>query len=107
MVIPRRNSSRHYEYSTEEDVQVTYAVALWLLQERAGLTYREARVLLAGFRNENTCDLVQGLGITDQAVYNLKQRAKNKIAASKMTEDEILSGYFPHSLDVSEPGPLF
>jgi len=94
----------------EEFQQVRYGMAIWMLQENAGLTFKEARVFMAGSRHESTDDLAKALGMTKQAVYNLASSARAKI--DKIEDlDAVFKGYFPLVVDYGikrkNPQPLF
>jgi len=69
-----------------------YIICVFLLQDKAGLTYREARAVL----NDN-CDTVPGLsqefGISHEGVYNLVRRGMEKVNATGKTVSEICEGY--------------
>lgn len=78
----------------------TYAMNMVQLQEKADLTYREARAFLVPYR-ENNFAMAQALGITVNAVYNLQRKAREKIGASGFTLEEIYGEYVPE-----ERGPL-
>jgi len=82
----------------EEFQQVRYGMALWMLQENAGLTFKEARVFMAGYRHESTEDLAKALNVTKQAVYNLASSARAKIDEIEDL-DAVLKGYFPLVVD--------
>ena len=79
----------------------TYAMNMVQLQEKAGLTYREARAFLVPYR-ENNFAMAQDLGITVNAVYNLQRKAKEKIDGSGLSLKEIYGEYVPE-----ERGPIF
>jgi DNA-directed RNA polymerase specialized sigma subunit len=72
----------------------TYAMNMQQLQETAGLTYKEARAFLIYYR-ETVADMAEVLGISKTAVYNLQRKAKNKIALSGLTLEEIYGDYPP------------
>lgn len=52
------------------------------LQRRYGLTYKEARVYLAGSGRGVNARLAEEFGVGVHAIYNLRRRAKGKIEAS-------------------------
>lgn len=65
-----------------------YEHCLVALQEKAGLTYREARAyLMSNWEPEGA--LAKEWGITTEAVYNFVRRAEAKIGKSGLTLDEI------------------
>ncbi|MDR0309588.1 MAG: hypothetical protein LBH88_02375 [Candidatus Methanoplasma sp.] len=84
----------------EEYIQVRYGMALWMLQENAGLSYNEARAYLAYERGESTEDVAKALRITKQAVYNLSSSARAKIEEAGEL-DEVFKGYFPLVINVN------
>jgi len=90
--------------------QVMYGMALWMLQENAGLSFKEARAYMAGDRNESTEDLAKALGVTKQGVYNLASSARAKMEKFEDL-DKVFMGYFPLIVDYSpkrkETVPLF
>jgi hypothetical protein len=87
--------------SMKEMNQIRYGVAMWLLQENAGMSYKEARVFLSGSRNENTEQLAEALGITIGRVYNLRKSAREKLEGKSF--DDIVMGYYPLMPEVSGP----
>ena len=82
----------------EEFQQVRYGMAIWMLQENAGLTYKEARVFMANTRHESTEDLAKALNVTKQAVYNLASSARAKVDQIEDL-DAVLKGYYPMVVD--------
>ncbi|MCL2295593.1 MAG: hypothetical protein FWC29_00720 [Methanomassiliicoccaceae archaeon] len=82
----------------DEFQQVRYGMAIWLLQENAGLTFKEARVFMAGTRQESAEDLSKALNVTKQAVYNLASSAKAKMGEIEDL-DSVFKGYFPMIVD--------
>jgi len=94
----------------EEYQQVRYGMSMWMLQEKAGLTFKEARVYMADDRLESTDDLAKALNVTKQAIYNLGSSAKAKM--DKIEDyDAVFMGYFPLMVDYGlkrkSKGPLF
>ena len=89
-----------------ELTQIRYGMALWLLQENAGLSYKEARAYLADYREETPEYLAKMLGIKKQTVYDLRSSAKRKLDGKIL--DEILMGYTPLIIETCSPVmPLF
>jgi hypothetical protein len=87
----------------EEYQQVRYGMALWMLQENAGLSYKEARVFLAEERYESTEHLAKALNMTKQGIYNLASSAREKM--EKIEDiDAVFKGYFPLIVDVNPKG---
>jgi hypothetical protein len=66
-----------------------YAIAMWMLEEKAGLSYKEARVYLMDHR-ETIDSLEQEFGVTRKAIFNLMRRADRKVESSGMTALEII-----------------
>jgi len=93
--------------STDEIYQIRYGMAIWLLQENAGLTYKEARVFMASVRNERAEQLAEALGIKKQTVYDLRRSALQKLRGKKL--DDILMGYSPIVMETADPSrePFF
>ncbi|MCL2317998.1 MAG: hypothetical protein FWC44_02955 [Methanomassiliicoccaceae archaeon] len=90
--------------------QVRYGMALWMLQENAGLSFKEARVFLADERGESVDHLAKELKVTKQAIYNLSSAAKAKI--EKIEDlDAVFKGYYPLVVNIYIKGknyePLF
>jgi len=94
----------------EEYQQVMYGMCLWMLQENAGLTFKEARVYMADDRVESTEDLAKALHVTKQGIYNLASAAKAKMDKFEDFEP-IFKGYYPLVVDYNprrkNNGPLF
>lgn len=80
-----------------------YAVCMLLLEEEAGLTYREARAILHHSREEIS-DLAKIYGITEQGVYNMIRRAEKKIRDSGKTQSGILGEYAPDIFNIDPMG---
>jgi hypothetical protein len=72
----------------------TYAVNMLQLQEKAGLTYKEARAFLIPYR-ENVLSMSEGIAVSVHAIYNLQRKAKRKIDATGLTLEEIFGDYMP------------
>lgn len=65
-----------------------YEHSIVALQEKCGLSYREARAyLMANW--EPVDDLAREWKVTPEAVYNLMRRAEEKIKKSGLTDEEI------------------
>jgi DNA-binding CsgD family transcriptional regulator len=79
-----------------------FAVCMLRLQEKAGLTYKESRAYLSPYY-ESSSVLAEDFGISVEAIYNLVRRAKNKVAMTGMTEEEIFGEYSPRDIYFS-PG---
>ena len=78
--------------------QIRYGMALWMLQENAGLSYKEARVFLAPERGETVEHLAKTFKMTKQAIYNLSSSARAKI---EKIDDlaAVFNGYYPLVVD--------
>ena len=70
-----------------EENEVTKEVKLARLQRSADLTYREARAILC--EGETIEDLAKEFGTTKNAIYNLRARARNKVAWTGYTVGQI------------------
>jgi len=79
-----------------------YAMNMLQLQEKAGLTYKEARAFLIPYRDITPVHLADRLGVDVHAIYNLQRNAEKKIAASGYTLEEIYGEYAP-----GEPKQVF
>lgn len=94
----------------KEYQQVRYGMSLWMLQENAGLTFKEARVFMANDRLESTEDLAKALGVTKQGIYNLASSARAKMEKYE-DYNEVFKGYLPLVADYNirrkDIGPLF
>lgn len=84
--------------SLSEFQQVRRGMSIWMLQENAGFTFEEARVLMTDFRFESDEDLAKTLGVTKQEVYDIEVSARAKIDEIKDL-DATLQGYFPMAID--------
>jgi len=72
----------------------TYAMNMLQLQEKCGLTYKEARAFLIRYR-ESVSVMAMDLGLSSHSVYNLQRRAKRKVESSGHTLKEIFGEYMP------------
>jgi len=93
-----------------EYMQIRYGMALWMLQENAGLSFKEARVFLAPDRGESVEHLVKSLKVSKQGIYNLSCSARAKMA--KIEDfDAVFNGYTPLVVDINikskDYDPLF
>lgn len=80
-----------------------YAMAMLILQENAGLTFKEARAFLA-YSRESNLELAVEWGVTIQAISNLCRRAERKIEATGQSIEEILGeDNMPGYIDVEPP----
>ena len=59
-----------------------YAFLVWYMEENAGLTYKEARVILRDIRGESVSDLAELFGCTTQAIHNFDRKAIRKLIES-------------------------
>jgi len=93
--------------SSTEIYQIRYGMGIWLLQENAGLTYKEARAYLANMRNESTEQLAEALDVNTQTVYDLRRSAKMKLDGKLL--DDVLMGYNPMTMETASPArkPFF
>jgi len=66
-----------------------YIFGVHTLQDIAGLTFKEARAYINKYHMKNKEDLAKEFDITPQAVYNLERKAKIKVAASMLTNEDI------------------
>lgn len=82
--------------------QIQYGVSFWLLQERACLSYSEARIYLAIYRNENPKVLAKQFRISKK-----KLKKKYKSACKKIErfggKNEVMMGYCPRVMELSPP----
>jgi len=76
---------RRYEKEQLEERKV-YALKMLELQEKAGLTYKEARVFLHKRSSKMLYDLSVEWGITMEAIYNLSRRASKKVEKAGLAE---------------------
>jgi len=107
MVLRANLKLRNKEIEVMEAYQIYYGMGIWLLQENAGLTYKEARVYQSDMRNESTEQLAESLGITVQTVYDLRRSARKKLDGKIL--DDILMGYTPMTIETTSPArkPFF
>lgn len=80
---------RRYEKEQLEERKV-YALKMLELQEKVGLTYKEARVFLLSRSSKMLYDLSMEWGITMEAVYNLSRRALRKLEAAGLDKQDYL-----------------
>lgn len=86
-VTERTNPEAWGRYGKEElERRKTYALKLLELQEKAGLTYKEARVFLCSRSAKMLFDLSVEWGITMEGVYNLSRRAAKKLEKAGLDE---------------------
>lgn len=90
-----------------EFLQIRYGMSIWLLQENAGLTYREARVYLSHERNETEEQLAETFGIKLRTVRGLRRSASKKLEGKDLYD--ILMGYDPPLIETVRPArePFF
>ena len=72
----------------------TYAMNLYQLQSKAGLTFKEARAFLSQWY-ETVAAMAMDIGVGIHAIYNMRRRAKKKIADSGLAPDDIFGEYPP------------
>ena len=72
----------------------TYAMNLYQLQSKAGLTFKEARAFLSQWY-ETVAAMAMDIGVGIHAIYNMQRRAKRKIADSKLSLEDIFGDYPP------------
>jgi len=70
-----------------------YAMNMYQLQSKAGLTFKEAQAYLMSWRG--LADIIVRSLAEIHAIYNLQRRAKKKIADSGLTLEEIFGEYHP------------
>lgn len=56
-----------------------YAFLVWYMEENAGLTYKEARVILRDFRGESVSDLAKLFECTMQGIHNFDRKGMKKL----------------------------
>jgi hypothetical protein len=90
-----------------EIYQIRYGMGIWLLQEKGGLTFNEARAYLSDMRHESTEQLAEALGVKKHTVYDLRRSAKVKLDGILL--DDILMGYTPLTKETASPArePFF
>ena len=84
--------------SLSEFQQVRRGMSIWMLQENAGFTFKEARVLMTDCRSESEEDLAKILEVTKQELLDVKNSAIAKMEGIKDL-DATLKGYFPLIID--------
>lgn len=94
MVAPETEEEFNKWYEeNEKKLYTDNAVRIFRLQE-IGLTYREACVVAADNRMSDKIR-AEDLGISVQALYNLRRRGLKKIRDAGRTEEEIYGEYAP------------
>jgi len=78
--------------------QVRRAMSIWMLQENAGFTFKEARVLMTDRRFESEEDLAKILDVTKQEIIDIENSARAKVGRINDL-DATLKGYFPMAID--------
>jgi lambda repressor-like predicted transcriptional regulator len=69
-----------------------YAVCMLILQDKAGLSYKEARAVMSqGWETDK--NIIEDYGISHQAIYNLYRRGLAKIDKTGMTQEQLCEGY--------------
>lgn len=58
---------------------MNYAFLVWFMEENAGLTYKEARVVLRDIRGESVSDIAELFGCTTQAIHNFDRKGMKKL----------------------------
>ena len=58
---------------------MNYAFLVWFMEENAGLTYKEARVVLRDIRGESVSDLAELFECTTQAIHNFDRKGTRKL----------------------------
>ena len=76
----------------KEKIRISYAMAMWKLQEMCGLTYKEARAYLLHYR-ESEEKFAKDLNITVASVRKLKNRAAQKVRSSGFSREQIFGKY--------------
>ena len=61
-----------------------YAFLVWYVEEKAGLTYKEARVVLRDIRGESFTDLAEVFDCSTQAIHNFDRKGMAKLVESKI-----------------------
>jgi hypothetical protein len=79
-----------FERSKEDEYRTGYAVAMLNLQEKAGLTFKEASVHVL---ETTPIDLAEDWGVNVRSIYNLQRKAKKKIEESGYTSEELCGDY--------------
>lgn len=81
-----------------------YAISMLILQEKAGLTYKEARAALIVFR-ENIQSFSNEFDITTKAVLNLIRRGNIKMEKAGITLNDLMQTN-PMCLLMVSPKPI-
>lgn len=89
-----RQKEQEIEDEQGESRRITFAMNMIALQEKAGLTYKEARAYLTTY-NESPRDMAADLSMDVHSVYNLMRKATKKIDDSGLTLEEIWGDYVP------------
>jgi len=84
--------------SLSEFQQVRRGMSIWMLQENAGFTFKEARVLMIDIRSESEEDLAKILDVTKQEILDIRKSAIAKIEGIRDL-DATLKGYLPLVID--------
>ena len=79
--------------------EMLHAKQVDCLQRSADLSYKEARAYLIDVY-ETPQVMADSLGVTLQAVYNMRRRAKKKVEECGMTEEEIFGEFVPVDLRI-------
>ena len=74
--------------------EVEYAVCMYRLQSRLGLSFKEARAFLSTYK-ESFGSIAADYGITVQAVHNLYRRAEKKFREGGCTQEELYGEFLP------------
>jgi DNA-binding CsgD family transcriptional regulator len=82
-------------------------MGIWLLQENAGMSYKEARVYLSFMRNESNQQLAETLGVSVRTIQRLHRSAAEKLDGKSL--ENILAGYMPMVMETAGPdrSPFF
>lgn len=79
----------------EERTELINAKNIYDLQMKTGMTLKEARAYMVGYW-ERPASIMDDYGISIQALCNLQRRAREKVAALGMTDEEIFGAYPPN-----------
>ncbi|MCL2295592.1 MAG: hypothetical protein FWC29_00715 [Methanomassiliicoccaceae archaeon] len=63
----------------EEFQQVRRGMTIWMLQENADFTFKEARALMMDIWSESPEDLARILKVTEEEIQNLRNSAIEKL----------------------------
>jgi len=103
---PEQSPSYEFDKLREEN----YAMNMYQLQKKASLTFKEAEAFLELYydywvarKNNTMFGDYDPDAPSDRSRYNLRRRAKKKIADSGYTIEEIFKEYFP----IKEYAPLY